>query len=77
MAQWTISAMPSQKGKTAIVTGTGGIGYECALALAKEKAQVIIAGRNSKKGAEAVAKIKTEVPHADVSFEIIDLADHQ
>jgi NAD(P)-dependent dehydrogenase (short-subunit alcohol dehydrogenase family) len=77
MAQWTISAMPSQKGKTAIVTGTGGIGYECALALAKEKAQVIIAGRNSKKGAEAVAKIKTEVPHADVSFEIIDLADLQ
>lgn len=59
----------------ALVTGTGGLGFEDALALARAGADVIIAGRNPQKGAEAVAKIRTEVPAAKVGFEQIDLAD--
>lgn len=33
--KWTASNIPSQRGRSAIVTGTGGIGYETALELAK------------------------------------------
>jgi NAD(P)-dependent dehydrogenase (short-subunit alcohol dehydrogenase family) len=71
---WTIADMPSQQGRTAVVTGTGGLGYETALALAKAGGAVILAGRNSKKGAEAVAQISAEAPQSDITFEALDLA---
>lgn len=74
MDKWTAQDIPSQKSRTAVVTGTGGLGYEDALALARAGADVIIAGRNPGKGAEAVAKIRAEVPAATVSFERLDLA---
>lgn len=67
--------MPSLKGKNAIVTGAGGLGFEDALALAKAGATVIIAGRDASKGEAAIAKIRNEWKEADVSFEILDLAD--
>lgn len=66
--------MPSQKGRSSVVTGTGGIGYETALQLARASAEVIIAGRNPKKGADVVARIRKEVPSAIVRFEKVDLA---
>lgn len=59
------------------MTGTGGLGFEDALALARAGAEVIVAGRNPDKGADAVAKIVEEVPKADVRFEQIDLASLQ
>lgn len=74
MSAWTISDIPSQRGRCAVVTGTGGLGYEDALALARAGADVVIAGRNAQKGAEAVAKVRAEVPEARVSFEALDLA---
>jgi len=74
MDKWTASDIPSQAGRTAVVTGTGGLGYEDALALARAGGDVIIAGRNAQKGAEAVAKIRAAVPAAMVSFEQLDLA---
>ncbi len=74
MDKWTAQDIPSQKSRTAVVTGTGGLGYEDALALARAGADVIIAGRNPGKGAEAVARIRAEVPAATVSFEQLDLA---
>lgn len=37
-------------------------------------AEVIIAGRNSEKGANAVARIRAEAPNANISFELLDLA---
>jgi NAD(P)-dependent dehydrogenase (short-subunit alcohol dehydrogenase family) len=74
MAEWTALDIPSQKGRSAVVTGTGGLGFETALALARAGAEVIIAGRNREKGADAVTRIRTEVPIADVSFERLDLA---
>ena len=75
MSKWTAAEIPPQNGRSAIVTGTGGLGYEDALALARAGAEVIIAGRNPEKGAEAVARIRKEVPGARVQFEPLDLAD--
>lgn len=75
MEKWTASDIPSQKGRSAVVTGTGGLGFEDALALARAGGEVIIAGRNPQKGAEAVAKIRSDTPSANVSFEQLDLAD--
>lgn len=75
MQPWTVAQIPSQKGRVAVVTGTGGLGYEDALALARAGAEVIIAGRNPQKGAEAVAGIRAEVPSAVIAFEVLDLAD--
>lgn len=74
MVRWTASNIPSQKGRLAVVTGTGGLGYEDALALAQAGAEVIIAGRNPDKGAEAVAKIRNLLPAANIRFEPLDLA---
>ncbi|MBK1838166.1 SDR family oxidoreductase [Azospirillum sp. YIM B02556] len=75
MAKWTASDIPPQEGRTAIVTGTGGLGFESALALARAGAGVVIAGRNPDKGEAAVARIRTETPSARVRFERLDLAN--
>ncbi|AWN50542.1 SDR family oxidoreductase [Methylobacterium sp. 17Sr1-1] len=74
MSGWTLSDMPSQAGRSAIVTGTGGLGFEDALALARAGAEVIVAGRNPDKGAAALARIRQAVPEATVTFEPLDLA---
>ncbi len=78
MANWNTHDthdIPSQAGKLAVVTGTGGLGYETALALAGAGAEVVIAGRNEGKGADAVRKILQGYPRARVRFEKLDLAD--
>lgn len=72
---WTAQNIPSQRGRTIVVTGTGGLGFEDALALARAGGDVIVAGRNPAKGAEAIARIKQDVPDATVSFEPVDLGD--
>ncbi|MCD2344981.1 SDR family oxidoreductase [Ideonella azotifigens] len=74
MAPWTASDIPPQTGRAAVVTGTGGLGFHDALALARAGARVIIAGRNPQKGAAAVEAIRRSVPAAEVSFEPVDLA---
>ena len=71
---WTVSDIPPQYGRTAVVTGTGGLGFQDALALAKVGADVIIAGRDASKGAAAVDQIRHQVPFARVTFEVLDLA---
>ena len=72
---WTTQDMPSQDGRTIVVTGTGGLGFHDALALARAGGDVIIAGRNPRKGSDAVARIKQSVREARVSYEPVDLAD--
>jgi len=75
MSNWTRDAIPSQTGRLAVVTGaTGGLGYETALALSGAGAHVILAGRNSDKGRDALARIRAELPAALVEFELLDLA---
>lgn len=74
-SNWTSADIPSQKGRSVVITGTGGIGYETALALTGSGAEVIMAGRNRDKGEEAIKKIKQLVPDGNIRFEILDLAD--
>lgn len=75
MTRWTVLDMPPQIGRSAVVTGTGGLGYEDALALARAGCEVILAGRDPRKGSDAVGRIREEVPAAQIRFERLDLAD--
>jgi NAD(P)-dependent dehydrogenase (short-subunit alcohol dehydrogenase family) len=75
MARWTADEVPSQAGKLAVVTGTGGLGYETALVLAEHGADVVLAGRNEAKGREARRNILDRGRAASVRFELLDLAD--
>lgn len=75
MSRWTISDIPSQAGRLAVVTGaTGGLGFETALGLAGAGAEVILAARNPEKGKAAISAIKSKVPDARVSFDLLDLS---
>jgi NAD(P)-dependent dehydrogenase (short-subunit alcohol dehydrogenase family) len=74
MTKWTQADIPEQHGRTAIVTGTGGLGYQDALALASAGASVVVAGRSETKGAEALNRIRAAAPLAKVRFEQLDLA---
>lgn len=74
MASWTTADIPDLSGRLAVVTGaTGGLGLETALALASKGAEVILAGRNSAKGAEAERWIQARAPGAAAWFDRIDL----
>ena len=65
MSNWTTNDIPDQTGKLVVITGaTGGLGYETALALASKGADVVLTGRNDKKGAEALARIRAVYPAA-------------
>ena len=58
---WIDQNLPSQDGKTILITGgNSGIGYYAALALAKAGAQVVIAGRNPDKIEQAIKSIEAE-----------------
>ncbi|MGO4731101.1 oxidoreductase [Paenibacillus sp. 2KB_22] len=72
---WTTSDIPSQKDRLIAVTGTGGLGFVTAQALANAGAQVILLGRNKSKGEAAVTKIRSSIHSANVHFEELDLAD--
>ncbi len=72
---WTAADIPSQIGRSVVITGTGGIGYETAAALTRAGAEVIMAGRNKDKGKDAIEKIKALVPTGNICFKQLDLAD--
>ena len=67
----------SGPGKVVVITGgTGGIGYQAALAIAKGNAAntVIITGRSAGSGNEAMGKIKAESGNTNVYLALGDLA---
>lgn len=74
---WTFEHIPTQRGRSIIVTGTGGLGFETALALCRAGADVIIAGRNADKGNDAVARIMQTARGSSVTFEHVDLGNLQ
>jgi NAD(P)-dependent dehydrogenase (short-subunit alcohol dehydrogenase family) len=72
---WTAEHIPSQAGKTAIVTGgSSGLGFETARALARAGAQITIASQNRDRGVAAVRRIRAERPSAQVDFEPLDVS---
>lgn len=73
-AKWTAEQIPDQRGRTAIVTGANsGIGLVCARELARKGARVVMACRNTEKGAAAKAEIERAAPGAQLELETLDL----
>jgi NAD(P)-dependent dehydrogenase (short-subunit alcohol dehydrogenase family) len=73
MTRWTAASIPPQRGRTAVVTGAAGLGFETGRALARAGARVILASRSAINGEEAVSRIQAETPSASVRFETLDL----
>jgi NAD(P)-dependent dehydrogenase (short-subunit alcohol dehydrogenase family) len=74
MADWGLADIPSLRGRSAVVTGPGGIGFETGLALAAAGAEVILAGRDPSRGAASVAAINRRSDGPEARFEALDLA---
>ena len=61
-ARWTVTDIPPQTGKLAVVTGANsGIGWHTALELARAGSEVILAARSEAKGRDAVERIRREL----------------
>lgn len=78
MAIWTVADIPTQAGRTAVVTGANsGIGWDTALELARAGGEVILTARTEFKGKDAVDRIQRVLPQAKVRFELLDLASQK
>ena len=74
--RWVAADMPSQRGRTALVTGANtGIGFHEARELARRGAHVLLASRNADRGRAARTAILRELPAASVELVQLDLAD--
>lgn len=73
---WLRENIPSQKGKTALVTGASdGIGFWIASVLAQFGAHVHLGCRNKNKTQHAINLIKQDYPKAECSILQLDLTD--
>lgn len=73
--RWTISDIPDQAGRVAVVTGSNtGLGLATAQALAGAGAEVVMAIRNVDKGDAARARILEHHPNATVHLLALELA---
>jgi len=74
--QWTLSEMPSQAGRVALVTGANrGLGLEISAALAAAGATVVMACRNAVSAQSALDEIGRRTPGAKLQPMSLDLAD--
>ncbi len=74
--KWNTTNIPSQNGKTFLITGANsGLGLGTTKALVKKGALVIMAVRNLDKGKAAVNEILREMPNAKLDLLQIDLSD--
>jgi len=75
MTRWTPADLPDQTGRTALVTGANsGLGYWTSVELARNGARVLMACRNPTKAQDALARLRAEVPDAQVELVAMDLA---
>lgn len=73
--KWTAEQIPTQAGKTMLVTGANsGIGYQAALELARHGAYVILGCRSAAKGAAAVEQLRRDAPGANAELAVLDMA---
>ncbi|MFF3601978.1 SDR family NAD(P)-dependent oxidoreductase, partial [Kitasatospora indigofera] len=74
-ARWNPSAIPSQAGKTIVVTGANaGLGFFAGQQLAGAGAHVVLACRNPGRADAAALAIRARVPGASVSTLTLDVA---
>jgi NAD(P)-dependent dehydrogenase (short-subunit alcohol dehydrogenase family) len=67
--------VPDLSGKLAVVTGASdGVGLGLATRLAAAGADVVLPVRNPRKGEAALAKIRQQHPHAEISLRDLDLS---
>jgi NAD(P)-dependent dehydrogenase (short-subunit alcohol dehydrogenase family) len=72
---WTADLIPSQQGRRVLITGANsGIGFETALELARNGAEIILPARSLTKANEAIERIRREVPNARLHPATLDLA---
>ena len=76
MAAWQTDGIGDLAGRRMVVTGANtGLGYQTALAFARSGADVVLAVRNTAKGADAAARIVADTPRASVRVASLDLTD--
>jgi NAD(P)-dependent dehydrogenase (short-subunit alcohol dehydrogenase family) len=72
---WDPAHLPSQSGKTIVVTGgNAGIGYFVSEQLAAAGAHIIMASRSREKADTAAESIRQRAPGAEVDFVALDLS---
>ncbi len=73
--KWTAKQIPSQAGKTALVTGANsGIGYQAALELVRHGAHVLLGCRSAAKGRAALERLQREARGASAEAVELDMA---
>lgn len=73
--RWTADQIPDQNGRVALVTGANsGLGLIAARELAGAGARVVLACRNTDKGATALREITAKLPEAEAELAALDLA---
>ncbi|KAJ3257821.1 hypothetical protein HK103_004289 [Boothiomyces macroporosus] len=74
--KYSVEQIPNLKGKIAIVTGGNtGVGFATCTELARKGAKVYLAARSDERANAAIAKIKQEIPDADIVHLKLDLQD--
>jgi NAD(P)-dependent dehydrogenase (short-subunit alcohol dehydrogenase family) len=75
-ARWTAEDIPSQEGRTIVVTGaTSGLGLESSRALARAGARVLMAARNPEKAERARVDVAAAATGPEPEVVALDLAD--
>jgi NAD(P)-dependent dehydrogenase (short-subunit alcohol dehydrogenase family) len=73
--KFSASDIPAQNDRCVLITGgNSGIGYEAALELARNGAQVILPARSLEKASDAITRIRRNVPNAKLIPALLDLA---
>jgi NAD(P)-dependent dehydrogenase (short-subunit alcohol dehydrogenase family) len=73
---WTTDEIPSQQGKTILITGANsGLGLEASKVLSSKGAHVVMTARNLKSGDEAISLIKKKNSDAKLDLMQLDLSD--
>jgi len=73
---WTSAEMPSQAGRTVVVTGANsGLGFEATRAFAAKGAHVVMACRNRERAERARDAVAADYPGASLTVSDLDLAD--
>lgn len=74
-SKWSDQNIPDQTGKVVIITGaTSGLGEEAAKVLAGKQATVVMAVRNTQKGAQVAQEIKQDFPNSTIDVRKLDLS---